>query len=56
MIWSMKTYIVYVRGVEQSEYVKAGGHNQAESKAQKTYMAKDLTLKPHEISVVYTEI
>jgi hypothetical protein len=52
----MKTYIVYVRGVEQSEYVKAEGHNQAETKAQRKYMAKDSTLKPHEVSVAYTEI
>jgi len=48
----MKTYIVYVKGVEQKEYIKAGSHNAAEKKAQKKFPH----VKPHEVSVAYTEI
>lgn len=44
----MKTYIVYVDGVECG-YIKAGSHNSAEKKAQKKYPG-------HNVSVVYTEI
>lgn len=45
----MKTYIVYVNGVEQSGYIKAGGHNAAEKKAQKKHPGA-------QVSVAYTEI
>ena len=47
----MKTYIVYVDGVElpKSQWIKAAGHNQAEKKAQKQYPGK-------QVSVVYTEV
>jgi hypothetical protein len=45
----MKTYIVYVDGEEQSEYIKAGSHNAAEKKAQKKYPGRN-------VSVAYTEI
>ena len=48
----MKTYIVYVNGVEAS-MVKAGSHNAAEKKAKKKYQ---LSFGPCEVSVVYTEI
>jgi len=44
----MKTYIVYVDGVEMG-YIKAGSHNSAEKKAQKKYPNKNVT-------VVYTEL
>lgn len=44
----MKTYIVYVNGVEAG-MIKASGHNAAEKKAQKKYPNKD-------IWVVYTEV
>jgi hypothetical protein len=49
----MKTYIVYVKGEEQPEYIKATSHNDAEKKAQKRYAN---VAKAHEISVAYTEI
>jgi len=45
----MKTYIVYVDGVEQQGYIKAGGQNAAEKKAQKKYPGKN-------VSVSYTEV
>jgi len=48
----MKTYIVYVKGVEASFYIKATSHNSAEKKAQKKFPH----LKPTEVSVSYTEI
>ena len=44
----MKTYIVYVDGVEVG-HIKAGSHNAAEKKAQKKYPNKN-------VSVCYTEI
>jgi hypothetical protein len=44
----MKTYIVYLNGMEVG-YIVAGGHNQAEKKAKKKY-------KTENVSVVYTEI
>lgn len=44
----MKTYIVYVNGVEVG-YVKAGSHNAAEKKAQKKHPGKNVT-------VCYTEV
>ena len=44
----MKTYIVYVNGVDKG-YIKASSHNAAEKKAQKKY--------PNQVvSVSYTEI
>jgi len=44
----MKTFIVYnEKGIEVG-YIKAGGHNAAEKKAQKKYGAK--------ASVAYTEL
>jgi hypothetical protein len=44
----MKTYIVYVDGVEVG-MLKAGSHNAAEKKAQKKYPGK-------QVSVAYTEV
>ncbi len=44
----MKTYIVYVDGVEKG-YIKAGSHNAAEKKAQKKYSGRN-------VSVAYTEL
>jgi hypothetical protein len=46
----MKTYIVYVNGVEVG-YIKAGSHNAAEKKAFKKYKGDCRT-----ISVAYTEL
>ena len=45
----MKTYIVYVDGVEQPKPIKAAGHNKAEEKAKKLYPGK-------QVSVAYTEV
>jgi len=47
----MKTYIVYVDGVElpRSQWIKAGGHNAAEKKAKAKYPGK-------QVSVAYTEV
>ena len=47
----MKTYIVYVEGVEIM-MIKAKGHNAAEAKAAKLYPQ----VPAHLISVEYTEI
>lgn len=47
----MKTYIVYVNGVERG-YIKAANHNAAEKKAQKKYN----DYPPHHVSVAYTEL
>jgi hypothetical protein len=47
----MKTYIVYVNGVEVG-YIKAGSHNAAEKKAQKRHK----NVEPYKVSVVYTEL
>jgi len=44
----MKTYIVYVDGIEVG-YIRAGGHNAAEKKAQKKYPNRN-------VSVAYTEL
>ncbi len=44
----MKTYIVYVDGVEVC-MIKAASHNAAEAKAQKKYPGK-------QVSVAYTEV
>lgn len=44
----MKTYIVYVDGVEVGT-LKAGSHNAAEKKAQQKYPGK-------QVSVAYTEV
>jgi hypothetical protein len=44
----MKTYIVYVDGVEAG-MIKAGSHNAAEKKAKTKYPGKD-------IAVAYTEV
>ncbi len=44
----MKTYIVYVDGVEVG-LIKAANHNAAEKKAQKKYPNKH-------VSVAYTEV
>jgi len=60
----MKTYIVYVNGVETG-YIKAGSHNAAEKKAKKKYSSTHNTTNsdgwifskpPIDISVAYTEI
>lgn len=51
MIGNMKTYIVYVNGIEKG-YIKAGSHNSAEKKAQKKYPNE----KPYNVSVAYTEL
>lgn len=45
----MKTYIVYVDGVEINGYLKAKSHNDAERKAKLLYPLND-------VMVVYTEI
>ena len=45
----MKTYIVYVDGIEVSPYIKAANHNAAEKKAQKKYPNRN-------VSVAYTEV
>lgn len=47
----MKTYIVYVLGVEKG-YIKARSHNEAEKKAQKKFNY----VNPLQVSVAYTEI
>ena len=47
---NMKTYIVYVKGIEVG-YIKAANHNAAEKKAYKKYNADCRT-----VSVAYTEI
>ena len=47
----MKTYIVYVNGIEVG-YIKAGSHNAAEKKAQKKYN----DVEPQNVSVAYTEL
>jgi len=47
----MKTYIVYVNGIEVG-YIKAANHNAAEKKAQKKYNDH----KPTSVSVAYTEL
>ena len=63
----MKSYIVYINGVECKELIKAANHNAAEKKANKKYgCTRKLTntdgslhkdaLIPRNISVVYTEI
>ena len=44
----MKTYIVYVNGIEVG-YIKASSHNAAEKKMMKKY-------KSDSVIVVYTEI
>ena len=44
----MKTYIVYVNGVEVG-YIKAGSHNAAEKKAMKKHHGKN-------VDVSYTEL
>jgi len=44
----MKTYIVYVNGIEVG-YIKAGSHNAAEKKAQKKHPNQN-------VSVAYTEV
>jgi hypothetical protein len=47
----MKTYIIYVKGIEVG-YLKAANHNAAEKKAQKKYSE----VKASEVSVSYTEL
>jgi hypothetical protein len=48
----MKTYIVYIKGVEQNGYVKAANLSAAEKKAKKKYPMAS----PFDIQCVYTEI
>ena len=48
----MKTYMVYVKGYEQSGYIKAANQVAAEKKAAKKYPKAS----PLEIQCVYTEI
>lgn len=50
----MKTYIVYVEGIEVG-YIKAASHNAAEKKAQKRYPGNAPSGIPR-ASVVYTEV
>lgn len=45
----MKTYIVYVDGVEIEGYLKAKSHNEAERKAKLLYPLNN-------VQVVYTEV
>ena len=62
----MKSYIVYINGVEVKELLKATNHNAAEKKAQKKYGTTRKLTKPdgsvlrddtnRNISVVYTEV
>ena len=47
--FQMKTYIVYVDGVEMSKLIKASNHNKAEAKAQALFPGRN-------VSVSYTEI
>jgi hypothetical protein len=58
----MKTYIVYVNGVEAGT-VKAASHNAAETKAKKKFGSETPKMTdglfgtpPQDISVVYTEV
>ncbi len=48
----MKDYIVYVKGVEQKDTVKAANMVAAEKKAQKKFP----TVSKYDIQVVYTEL
>ena len=48
----MKTYILYVRGTEQSELIKAANMKAAEKKAQKRFPKESL----QDLQVVYTEV
>ena len=50
----MKTYIVYVNGIEMPDLIKAGSHNAAEKKARNRYVDFDIEAK--DISVSYTEV
>ena len=50
----MKTYIVYIKGTEQPELIKAGSMAAAEKKAAKKYAT--IGASPTDIQVVYTEI
>ena len=52
----MKTYIVYVNGLEQKGYIKAKNHNKAEEKAQAKYCSSPYLATPSAVSVAYTEI
>ena len=52
---NMKTYIVYVNGIEM-ECIKAGSHNAAEKKAQKKYCSTPWLRSPSSVQVVYTEV
>lgn len=62
----MKTYIVYINGVEVKELLKAANHNAAEKKAQKKYGTTRKLHNPdgsvhsdntnRNISVAYTEV
>jgi hypothetical protein len=47
----MRTYIVYIRGVEQPDLIKAGSQCSAEKKAAKKYKTSSA-----DIQCVYTEI
>lgn len=47
----MKTYIVYVNGIE-TRYIKSTTHSKAEEKARRLYPH----IKPFQVSVVYTEL
>lgn len=55
----MKTYIVYINGIEAG-YIKAGSHNAAEKKAQKKWNNERKALfydgPKVDISVAYTEL
>ena len=54
----MKTYIVYVNGIEAG-YVKAGSHNAAEKKAKKKYAPVCAVCGYHDenaVSMTYTEV
>ena len=47
----MRTYIVYVKGVEQPDLLKAGSQCAAEKKAAKKY-----NVSQYDVQCVYTEI
>ena len=52
ILLAMKTYILYVRGTEQPDLIKAGSMKSAEKKAKKLFQKES----PQDLQVVYTEI
>ena len=52
---AMKTYIVYVNGLERG-YIKASSHNAAEKKARNKYCTHPYLATPSAVTVTYTEL